>query len=73
MAQYTDRSIRLMDGVAHSVHGVVKKIQPRLFYFAIHNYQNVTVVLENKVGEYKIYANVMKYSEFALQSQKNNT
>lgn len=73
MAQYTDKAIRLMDGVAHSVHGAIKKIQSRQFYFAIHNYENVTVILQNKVGEYKIFANIMKYSEFAEQSEKNNT
>lgn len=38
----------------------------------IHNFENITVFLENKVGEYKIYASLMKYEEFNEQKAKKN-
>lgn len=37
LAQYTNDALRLMDGVSHSVHSIMKKPEPKYFYFPIHN------------------------------------
>ncbi len=50
MAQYTNDAIRLIDGVAHSVHAQITKSESKYFYMAIHNIENITVLLENKLG-----------------------
>lgn len=50
VAQYTNDAIRLIDGVAHSVHAQITKSESKYFYMAIHNIENITVLLENKLG-----------------------
>lgn len=72
LAQFTDESIRLIDGVAHPVHSIMKKSEPKHFLFGIHNIENITVFLENRVGEYKLYANILKYADYTSQMAKGN-
>lgn len=64
LAQYTNDAIRLVDGIAHPVHAEMSKSKPRHFYTGIHNTEDLIVYLENKVGEYKVYASLMPLSEF---------
>lgn len=40
------------------------KAAPKHFYIGVHNSEDLIVYLENKVGEYKVYASLMKFSEF---------
>lgn len=48
-----------MDGFAHRVHSKMVKNQPKVFYYNIINRKETIIFLENKAGEYKIYANVI--------------
>ena len=64
LAQYTSDAIRLIDGIAHPVHSEMVKTSPKHFYIGIHNSEDFAVYLENKVGEYKVYASLIPFTEF---------
>jgi hypothetical protein len=72
LAQYTDEAIRLIDGLSHSVHSTMRKSEPKYFYVGVHNFETITVILENKVGEYKVYASLMAYDKFMAEKVKLN-
>lgn len=69
--QYTDDAVRLLEGYSHSVHAQMIKPQPRKFYYPILNAAEVNILLENIVGEYRVYAALMTYAEYQKNVMNN--
>lgn len=64
MAQYTDTLMRLIDGFSHTSHSRMYKKDPKTFYYRILNKKETTIFLENKAGEYKVFARIVTDDEF---------
>ena len=62
--QYLDDVVRLLEGYSHSVQGKMVKPQPRKFYYPVFSPLDIEIFVDNKVGEYKVYATLLIYSEF---------
>ena len=56
--------MRLVDGFSHSVHSLMTRIDPKKFYYPVYNDEPINIFLENKAGEYKMYAKLMSYPDY---------
>ena len=72
VVQYTDGEVKLIDGIGHESHSLMKKTSPKKFLFWIENAINTTLYLENIIGQYIIYGKYISHRQFLIQKRDNS-
>ena len=64
LVQYLDKDLILLDGIAQPSFLNHAATGPKLFRYELINLSNTTILLENKLGYYHFYGQVMSRNDF---------